>query len=94
MSPLYAQTTAPFTRMDPGYPKAAARAIRIFVLNGKHLESGCPIGRLSRHSIAFTNSEQVTSLTTGKMGDLMRADSPCGNLSDTVRLSWKNGFKI
>jgi tripartite ATP-independent transporter DctP family solute receptor len=48
--------------------------LEFFVLNGNILSQAAPSADIQGIPFAFTNSEQVTSLTDGKLGDLMRRE--------------------
>src|ERR1700678_4373961 len=48
--------------------------LEFFVLNGNILSQAHPVADIQGIPFAFTTSEQVTALTDGKLGDLMRPE--------------------
>jgi tripartite ATP-independent transporter DctP family solute receptor len=67
--------------------------LEFFVLNGNILSQAHPSADLQGIPVAFTSSEQVTSLTDGKLGDLMRDGLSAAGVYLIPFGCMENGFK-
>jgi TRAP-type transport system periplasmic protein len=67
--------------------------LEFFVLNGNILSQAAPSADIQGVPFAFTNSEQVTSLTDGKLGDLMRRGLVAAGVYLIPFGCMENGFK-
>src|SRR5258705_98252 len=67
--------------------------LEFFVLNGNILSQAHPSADLQGIPFAFTSSEQVTSLTDGKLGDLMRDGLSAAGVYLIPFGCMENGFK-
>ncbi len=67
--------------------------LEFFVLNGNILSQAAPSADIQGIPFAFTNSEQVTSLTDGKLGDLMRRGLAAAGIYLIPFGCMENGFK-
>src|SRR5260370_15379871 len=67
--------------------------LEFFVLNGNILSQAAPSADIQGIPFAFTNSEQVTSLTDGKLGDLMRRELAAAGVYLIPFGCMENGFK-
>src|SRR6202035_2392580 len=67
--------------------------LEFFVLNGNILSQAAPSADIQGIPFAFTNSEQVTSLTDGKLGDLMRRELVAAGVYLIPFGCMENGFK-
>jgi TRAP-type transport system periplasmic protein len=67
--------------------------LEFFVLNGNILSEAAPSADIQGIPFAFTNSEQVTSLTDGKLGDLMRRGLAAAGVYLIPFGCMENGFK-
>jgi tripartite ATP-independent transporter DctP family solute receptor len=67
--------------------------LEFFVLNGNILSQAHPSADLQGIPFAFTSSEQVTSLTDGKLGDLMRHGLSAAGVYLIPFGCMENGFK-
>jgi tripartite ATP-independent transporter DctP family solute receptor len=67
--------------------------LEFFVLNGNILSQAHPSADIQGIPFAFTSSEQVTSLTDGKLGDLMRDGLSAAGVYLVPFGCMENGFK-
>jgi TRAP-type transport system periplasmic protein len=67
--------------------------LEFFVLNGNILSQAHPSADIQGIPFAFTSSEQVTSLTDGKLGDLMRNGLSAAGIYLIPFGCMENGFK-
>jgi TRAP-type transport system periplasmic protein len=67
--------------------------LEFFVLNGNILSQAHPSSDIQGIPFAFTSSEQVTSLTDGKLGDLMRDGLASAGVYLIPFGCMENGFK-
>jgi TRAP-type transport system periplasmic protein len=67
--------------------------LEFFVLNGNILSQAHPSADIQGIPFAFTSSEQVTSLTDGKLGDLMRDRLSAAGVYLIPFGCMENGFK-
>jgi TRAP-type transport system periplasmic protein len=70
-----------------------AGELEFFVLNGNILSQAAPSADIQGIPFAFTDSEQVTSLTDGKLGDLMRRGLAAAGVYLIPFGCMENGFK-
>jgi TRAP-type transport system periplasmic protein len=67
--------------------------LEFFVLNGNILSQAHPVADIQGIPFAFTTSEQVTALTDGKLGDLMRPELAGAGVYLIPFGGMENGFK-
>jgi tripartite ATP-independent transporter DctP family solute receptor len=67
--------------------------LELFVLNGNILSQAAPSADIQGIPFAFTNSEQVTSLTDGQLGDVMRGELAAAGVYLIPFGCMENGFK-
>jgi tripartite ATP-independent transporter DctP family solute receptor len=67
--------------------------LEFFVLNGNILSQAAPSADIQGIPFAFTNSEQVTSLMDGQLGDLMRRGLAAAGVYLIPFGCMENGFK-
>ena len=67
--------------------------LEFFVLNGNILSQAAPSADIQGIPFAFADSEQVTSLTDGKLGDLMRRGLAAAGIYLIPFGCMENGFK-
>jgi len=70
-----------------------AGELEFFVLNGNILSQAAPSADIQGIPFAFTDSEQVTSLTDGRLGDLMRRGLAAAGVYLIPFGCMENGFK-
>ena len=67
--------------------------LEFFVLNGNILSQAAPSSDIQGIPFAFTNSEQVTSLTDGELGEVMRRELTAAGVYLIPFGCMENGFK-